>query len=303
MNVIQQLNAAFQKRTLLLSSAERTQAITVIEETARKPGWFGRTFLATATPSTAGFIGFSVFSLELFAIASAAVGAATLLSIASVHGAIAAKGAKAFQSVQQKLREELSKNGIRVSTKTIIYLTRSVLQQESLPQSYFFEDLLKSKFSLHVSHAGDVSVSLVQYSTVADLTNGVRSLFSQPKVIEQRTATDVSHYFSASLLAEIQSLEQTLQNLNSFKYRMDAEQQHKLQHVQEELFNTLYAHVQVMRLGSDAESTETAAVLKSLLDETSDLKNSLVSAYQRDLKVQRLYFDSREEPDNNSGIV
>lgn len=297
-SILDELERNSREGVEILPAQEKTQAIALIE-TSNKSAWLTPTAGYSFLSSAGGFFTLGAFGLELAAVVVAGVGATLFATSSIARGVLATKGSIAKSDVRKNLRDELRRYGVSVTSAVFETITKFCLDNE--PASTLrFSDRDKSTYMLRNAVDGSVTLVLLKRSSAYLLKDTVKNSVGQvfgvrlnsPEALPDTSAVDE---IPAEILNLVKEIEQSIMKINVFSEQLTIEQAYVVEHTRAELLDVVRSYLHLKRLKNDktAGYSDTLEILKRLKQDISKLEVDIADILERNLNVQKIYFDNR----------
>lgn len=305
-SVFEALEESSREGPVLIPSTMREGLLAQVEKSGESK-WLMPTAGWSLLPFSGAFMGFGAAGLPTVSFIAAGVGA-TIFSAAAVTRKISLRrSSKARKELSWRLNAGLRQYSVVVSknwSERLVDFCFLAVNGQSLQ----FVDKDKSSYLLRMDGEGDISLVLLVRSSTSAIKDTIVSSVSQvfgmkastkPVLVENAVMKELP----PAVVQEVVSIERMLNGIGEFRSQLDVEGLHGLEHAEKELLEVLRLYVRLSRLKTfEAGMEDTMMILGRLRKEVVVLRDEVSASIERDLSVQRIYFEDRDEK-KGSGLT
>lgn len=302
-SIFETLEESSQEGPVLMTFAVRERLLAQVQKSSESK-WLMPAAGWSLLPFGGAFMGFGAAGLPTISFIAAGVGATAFGTAAIARRLSLFRGSIARKKLSWKLNAGLRQYTVTVAKNWLERLVDFCFLAVN-GQSLKFVDKDRSSYLLRMDSAGDIVLVLLAKSGAWAFKEAVVSSVTQvlgkkasikPVLVENNIVKELP----SAVLREASYIERTVNEIAESRSQLDVEQLHALEHTEKELLEVLSLYLRLSRLQTyEAGFADTMVILGRLKQEVHVLRDSVSASIERDLNVQRIYFENREKRDNS----
>jgi hypothetical protein len=299
-SVFDELGKQSNQGLLVVPDDARSTAVTLIEK-GKQTRWVVPAAAWSTVTSGGSFVGLSVFGLDVFAVIAAGAGATILGTAAVVRGFANRREQKIVNELYVALKQQFREVDLSFSRKWLNKMTDFILYNEEVDQIPVVDK--DSSAYVLTKKEGNIFLELRYRSKSSVIKQTLKSSVASTLGFTTQRTTGQFHSTPKPVVQELpptimklaRKIDLTLEPVDKIRQHLDVELLHRLEHVESELLNVLRSYISLSQLqGQEAGWDETVKILAHLNNEAIKLKEVVGKQFEKDLKIQSIYLDSRD---------